>query len=53
LKGLGRGRIYVNVKHPPFIYMPTDKSYLIINYKDPKQTVELYTAIKEKLDKAR
>jgi len=51
LEGLGKGRVYVNTDKPPFIYITVDKSYIIINYKDPGRTQELYKTIKANVDK--
>ncbi len=51
LEGLGKGRVYATIDKPPFIYITTDKSYIIINYKEPNRTKELYKTIKAFVEK--
>ena len=39
---LGVGKLFVHLNQKPFIYIITDESYVIINFKDSNKTKELY-----------
>lgn len=45
LQEWGEGRLYLISDSPPFIYIKTSDGYMLINYKDPKQTNEVYQAL--------
>lgn len=42
VQGLGNGRLYAHLSQKPFIYITTDKSFIIINFKDAIKTQQLY-----------
>jgi hypothetical protein len=42
LKDWGEGRLFLHSDTPPFIYLKTTDSYMLINYKDSGQTNEVY-----------
>ncbi len=46
LKDIGKGKLYIYKGNPPYIYISTGNDYIIINYKDAKETEELYKKIK-------
>ena len=45
LKNIGRARLYVNTKKPPFIYIYTVDGLIIINQEDRESTEVLYRAL--------
>ncbi len=45
LQDIGRARLYVNVKSPPFIYIYTADSLIILNQGARQSTEELYQAL--------
>lgn len=45
VEGLENGRLYVHLSQKPFIYITTDKSFIIINFKDSSRTRQLYDDI--------
>lgn len=51
LEGMGRGRLYLESSRGPFVYIFTEESYLIINYKDPIRTKELYQTLLDEFPK--
>jgi hypothetical protein len=42
LQDWGEGRLFIHSDSPPFIYLKTTDSYMLINYKDSGQTNEVY-----------
>jgi hypothetical protein len=42
LQNWGEGRLFLHSDNAPFIYLKTNESYLLINYKDPGQTTQVY-----------
>jgi len=51
LQDIGMGKLYIYTDKPPYLYIFTEKDYTIINYKDSKETEELYHTIKSCLGK--
>ena len=45
VEGLGNGRLYAHLSQKPFIYITTDTSFIIINFKDSTKTQQLYDEI--------
>lgn len=48
LKGLGKTRLYVFKKNPPYIRIKLDDVYIFYNDKDPVLTTELFEQLKER-----
>jgi hypothetical protein len=42
LQKWGEGRLFLHSDSPPFIYLKTSESYMLINYKDSGQTNSVY-----------
>jgi hypothetical protein len=42
LQDWGEGKLFLHAANGPFIYIKTVDSYMLINYKDPEQTNEVY-----------
>ncbi len=51
LKGLGKARLYIFKKHPPFIRFKLDDGYVFFNEKDPRLTEALFERLKGALGK--
>lgn len=51
LKGLGKARLYIFKKHPPFIQFKLDNGYVFFNEKDPQLTEALFEQLKGALGK--
>ncbi|HPU02151.1 MAG: DUF3784 domain-containing protein [Firmicutes bacterium] len=47
LEGLGRGRLYLESREGPYIFIQTAESYAIINFKDRARTEALYESMAE------
>jgi len=45
LEGLGRGRLYLESREGPYIFIQTAESYAIINFKDRARTEALYESM--------
>ena len=45
VQGLGNGKLYVHLSQKPFIYITTDNSFIIINFKNSTRTQQLYDEI--------
>ncbi|WP_216827547.1 hypothetical protein [Alkalihalobacterium elongatum] len=50
LEDLGRGRLYVHLNKPPFIYIKTSENYIFINSKDSTTTQEWYKVLNQKIN---
>ncbi len=50
LQDLGKGKLYIHSRKGPFLYVMTNQSYVIMNYRDPNQTRELYERLWERWD---
>lgn len=50
LDEIGRGRLFLESNRGPFVYIFTENSYVIINYKDPRRTKALYQMLLMELD---
>ncbi len=46
LEVLGNGRIFINRGVPPYVVVKTKDSYVIVNFKSPQQTRELYEELR-------
>lgn len=49
IAGLGVGKLFVHLDQKPFIYIITNESYIIINFKDSNKTRQLYDELKSQL----
>lgn len=41
----GRGKLFVYKNHAPFLFLKNEESYIIINRKDPEETITLYNEL--------
>lgn len=46
VQGLGRGRLYIERDHPPFVLIRTKDSYVVLGYEDPAETRALFERIR-------
>lgn len=51
LRELGEGKLYVDTKIPPFIYIIKEKGFVILNQDTPEKTKQLFTEIESILKK--
>ncbi len=51
LEDLGKGHIYITENKPPYIYIKTDKSFIIINFNNPDKTKKLLKELQDKYKK--
>lgn len=51
LEGLGKGTLFVKDRKAPAVYIFAGKDYVIINYKEPDKTKELYDSLMSKWKK--
>jgi hypothetical protein len=48
----GRGRLFINRDVPPFVVIRTADTFLVVNFKDPDRTRELYSALTAQIDRS-
>lgn len=51
LQTLGNGKLFIKYGKSPYIYVQTDKGFIIFNEPDPQKTRELYEKIKSHMGK--
>ena len=51
LQDLGKGKLFIHSRKGPFVYIMTNQSYVIINYKEQDKTRQLYERLVEPWDK--
>jgi hypothetical protein len=49
----GRARLYVNLNSPPFVIIGRPDGLLVVNFKDPDRTREMYAQLMQALDRSR
>ncbi len=42
---LGGGQLFVDVGHPPFVFVRTRREFFFVNYQDPARTEALYRTL--------
>ncbi len=51
VKGVGKAKLFIDARKPPFIYIRTDRGLIIINQKEAEKTRQVYERIRANLDK--
>ena len=53
VSGIGKCRLYINLKYPPFVHVTTDSGkHIFFNTKDPEVTAGLFEAISDSIKPA-
>jgi hypothetical protein len=53
LDNWGSTRLYVNLNSPPFVVVRTQDGVVVVNFKDPERTREMYAQLTHALDRSR
>jgi preprotein translocase subunit YajC len=48
LQDLGNGKVYMQSQNPPFIFIKTDESFILINYTDAAETNKVFNSLHSK-----
>jgi hypothetical protein len=51
LEGWGNGRLYINRDVPPFVVIRTGNTFLVVNFKEPERTRDLYTDLTARINR--
>jgi hypothetical protein len=49
----GRARLYVSLNSPPFVVIRSRDGVVVVNFKDPDRTRDMYTRLTQALDRSR
>lgn len=49
----GSARLYVNLNRPPFVVIRSPDGIVVVNFQDPEQTREMYTELRQAMDRSR
>ena len=49
----GSARLYINLDRPPFVVIRSPEGIVVVNFRDPEQTREMYTQLRHAMDRSR
>jgi hypothetical protein len=49
----GSARLYINLNRPPFVVIRSPEGIVVVNFQDPEQTREMYTQLRQAMDRSR